>query len=95
LPQALQERLAALPPDYTHLSAGALGDALDGMVGVFEGLAADLAAEDMTLEDLDGAWHLVLPAVKALRADLKRFGADVSVTAGYSTKARSSFRSRW
>lgn len=95
LPQALQERLATLPPDYTHLSAGALGEALDGMVGVFEGLAADLAAEDMTLEDLDGAWHLVLPAVKALREDLKRFGADVSVTAGYSTKGKSTFRSRW
>jgi hypothetical protein len=95
LPKGLQARLAALPPDFTHLSAGALGEALDGMVEVFEGIAATLAAEDMTLEDLDGAWHLVLPAVKALRADLKRFDADVSVTTGYSTKGKSMFRSRW
>lgn len=95
LPAALQARLAALPPDYTHLSGGALGEAIGYMLLALEGMTTALAAEDLTLEDIDGVWHLMPAALKALKDDLKRFDADVSVTAGYSAKDRAWFRSRW
>lgn len=88
-------RLDGLPADWSGLEAGEMVEVVDWMATSFEGIEAGLSGQGMTLADLDGVYHLVPGLLRALRDEVLRHGADVTVTATYSTKRRMSMRSRW
>lgn len=88
-------RLDGLPADWSGLESGEMVEVVDWLATSFESIEAGLGGQGMTLADLDGVYHLVPGLLRSLRGEVLRHGADVAVTATYSTKRRMSMRSRW
>lgn len=88
-------RLEGWPEGWSGIDVASLGEALEGVIGSFEGVEAMLARSDLTREDVEDPWWLVLDAARALKPILERHGVETSVSVDYMTKDRYLMRTRW
>lgn len=88
-------RMDGMRAGWGGIQVGSLTETLEGIIGIGQSVEILLADVDMTLEDVEDPWQLIMDGCTALQAVLRRHKADTVVNLDYFEKDRYVMRSRW
>lgn len=92
---AVAAHVAAMPGGYAGIEVVALTETLQEAIAGFEVLQGWLAKADLTLDDVDTPWTLLVPALPVLQKECAAQGLEVAVALEYCGAERYTVRQRW